>query len=115
MKEKVLVVCYGWGQGKKKNDSRFPATDIGIRLRRLYLRSSWQGVNLLLAYFWPERSSPWVSSGCLLASGTKQQMGQGSLEGGALLGSMEQRGQGRLHYECSASELVMRLKDYVWG
>lgn len=49
-----------------------------------------------LSILLPERSSPWVSSEFLLASETKQQMGQRSLEEGALLGSMEQRGQGRL-------------------
>lgn len=54
MKKKVSVVLWKWSQKGKEYYSRFPATDLGIRLEQgLELKSNRKGVGLPSAYVFP--------------------------------------------------------------
>lgn len=53
LKEKVFVTPWGWSQNRKGDQSRFPATELGMRLEVLDLRSSRSGVGQSLACLLP--------------------------------------------------------------
>lgn len=43
LEENVFVICWGWGQRGRRNLSRFPATDLGMRLGGLDLKKQKEG------------------------------------------------------------------------
>lgn len=82
LEKKVVVIHWvGWGQRRKGEHSRFPATELGMRLRALGLRAVGEVWFHLQSVCCSGRSCPLVSRGCLLEfrSGTKQQVGRGRL------------------------------------
>lgn len=56
--EEDLCNLWGWGQRENGHHSRFPATNLGMRLRSFELRSNKRGLNHHCCSW---RSSPWVS------------------------------------------------------
>lgn len=98
-----LCDLLGWGQIGKGGHSRFPVTELEIRLGILDLRDSRRVVGLPLAYC-PQKSSPGVSRCCLLelGSGTKDLWDPSEMEAG-----------GREVCQGSAVELEMRMENWV--
>ena len=58
MKEKVLVIHWEWSQRGKGDHSRFLATELGMKLGILDLRSIRRYVGLLSAYLLPWEEGP---------------------------------------------------------
>lgn len=58
MGEKVFVILCGWDQRRKGDNSASPATELGMRPRRLGLRYIRSGVGLFSAHLllWEERT-----------------------------------------------------------
>lgn len=50
LKKKVFVTPWGWSQKGKGDHSRFPATELGMRLGVLDLTSTRRGLGQSLAY-----------------------------------------------------------------
>ena len=57
MEDKEFEVVLGWGK-RGKGTYKFPATELGMRFQRLYLRSSRRGGGLPSAYLFPWEEEP---------------------------------------------------------
>lgn len=87
------MICWGMRERGRPQHSKFPATKLNEA--GVFGFQKQRDVGLCQPIYCPGRSSPWVSRGCLLklGSGTKQQLGGGSLGGGMVHGMDRRCGQ----------------------